>query len=41
MEEIRYVGVIIGENGIPIDLNEVRGFHNWETPEKRKEVQAF
>src|ERR1700688_3235867 len=38
-EEIKYLGLIVGVNGIRIDSEKVQAVKNWEAPEKLKEVQ--
>jgi hypothetical protein len=40
-EEVKYVGLIVGVNGIRTYPERVQAVDNWEAPEKHKEVQAF
>jgi hypothetical protein len=40
-EEVKYLGLIVGVNGITMDMKKVQAVENWEAPEKLKEVQAF
>jgi hypothetical protein len=40
-EEVMYLGLIVGVNGIRMDPEKVQAVENWEAPEKLKEVQAF
>ena len=40
-EEVKYLGLIVGVNGIRMDPEKVQAVENWEAPEKLKEVQAF
>jgi hypothetical protein len=40
-EEVKYLGLIVGINGIRMDSAKVEAFENWEAPEKLKEVLAF
>jgi hypothetical protein len=39
-EEVKYLGLIVGVNGIKMDPEKVQAIANWEAPEKLKEVQA-
>jgi hypothetical protein len=41
IEEVKYLGLIVGVNGIRIDPEKVQAVENWEVPGKLKEVQAF
>jgi hypothetical protein len=40
-EAVKYLGLIVGVNGIRMDLEKVQAVENWEALEKLKEVQAF
>jgi hypothetical protein len=40
-EEVKYLGLIVGVNGIRMDLEKVQAVENWEAPEKFKEAQTF
>jgi hypothetical protein len=40
-EEVKYLRLIIGVNGIGMDLEKVQAVENWEAPEELNEVQAF
>src|ERR1700677_3946600 len=40
-KEVKFLGLIISEEGIRIDLKKVEGVQNWPHPKKVKEVQAF
>src|ERR1700687_1212068 len=40
-EEVKYLGLIVGINGIRMDPEKVQSVENWTAPEKFKEVQAF
>jgi hypothetical protein len=40
-EEVKYLGLIVGVNGIRMDPEKVQAVENWEAPKKLKEVQAF
>src|ERR1700677_491423 len=40
-KEVKFLGLIISEEGIRMDLKKVEGVQNWPRPKKVKEVQAF
>jgi hypothetical protein len=40
-EEVKYLGLIVGVNGIRMDPEKVQAVEKWEAPEKLKEVQAI
>jgi len=40
-QEIEFLGLIIGPNGVEMDPSKVEGITNWPTPTKVKEVQLF
>jgi hypothetical protein len=40
-EEVKYLELIVGVNGIRMDPENVQADENWEVPEQRKEVQDF
>ena len=40
-QEIEFLGLIIGPNGVEIDPSKVEGIVNWPTPTKVKEIQSF
>ena len=39
--EVEYLGVIIYQNSVKMDLVKVAGVTEWPTPSNRKEVQSF
>src|ERR1700677_3166518 len=40
-KEVKFLGLIISEEGIRMDLKKVEGVQNWPRPKKVKEVQVF
>jgi hypothetical protein len=40
-KEVKYLGLIVGVNGIRIDSEKVQADENWKAPAKVKDVQAF
>ena len=40
-QEVKYLGLIVGVNGIRMDPEKVTAVKEWEAPSKLKEVQAF
>src|ERR1700737_2423471 len=40
-QEVKYLGLIVGVNGIKMDPEKVAAVKEWEAPGKLKEVQAF
>jgi len=40
-ERIEYLGLVISENEVCIDLVKVTGVREWPTPENKTDVQAF
>ena len=40
-QEIEFLDLIIGPNGVEMDPSKVEGITNWPTPTKVKEVQLF
>src|SRR6202453_4591050 len=40
-KEVKFLGLIISEEGIRMDSKKVEGVQNWPRPKKFKEVQAF
>ena len=40
-EEVKYLGLIIGVNGVRMDPEKVQAVQDWEALGKHKEVQAF
>jgi len=40
-ERIEYLGLVISENKVSIDLVKVAGVREWPTPENKMDVQAF
>jgi hypothetical protein len=40
-EEVKYLELIVGVNGIRMDPEKFQAVKNWEAPAKLKEVQAF
>jgi hypothetical protein len=41
VKEVEYLGLIISENKITMDLIKLAGIHNWPAPMKVKGVQSF
>ena len=41
MREIRFLGVVIGLEGIKMEEEKVKGILNWPTPKEVKDVQKF
>jgi len=41
VREIRFLGVVIGLEGIKIEEEKVKGILNWPTPKEVKDVQKF
>jgi hypothetical protein len=40
-EEVKYLGLIIGREGIKMDPEKVRAVRDWDTPEKLYDVRSF
>ena len=40
-ERIKYLGLVISENKVSMDLVKVAGVREWPTPENKTDVQAF
>jgi len=40
-ERIEYLGLVISENKVSMDLVKVAGVQEWPTPENKTDVQAF
>jgi hypothetical protein len=40
-EEVKFLGLIVGVNGIKMDTEKVAAVKEWKAPGKLKEVQAF
>jgi len=40
-EQIKYLGLVISENEVSMDLVKVTGVREWPTPENKTDVQAF
>jgi hypothetical protein len=40
-QEIKYLGVIIGQNKIQMDLGKLKGIADWPVPQNPTEVQQF
>jgi hypothetical protein len=40
-QEVKFLGLMVGVNGIKMDLAKVTAVMEWDAPEKLKEVQAF
>jgi len=40
-EQIKYLGLVISENEVSMDLVKVVGVQEWPTPENKTDVQAF
>ena len=40
-EKIKYLGLVISENKVSMDLVKVTGVREWPTPENKTDVQAF
>jgi hypothetical protein len=41
MEEIEYLGVIVGQNKIWMDSGKLKGIMDWPVPQNPTEVQQF
>ena len=41
MKEVRFLGVVIGLEGIKMEEEKVKGVLNWPTPKEVKDVQKF
>jgi len=40
-EQIKYLGLVISENEVSMDLVKVAGVREWPTPENKTDIQAF
>jgi len=40
-EQIKYLGLVISENEVSMDLVKVAGVQEWPTPENKTDIQAF
>jgi hypothetical protein len=40
-EEIKYLGVIVGQNKIRMDLGKLKGIADWPVPQNPTEVRQF
>ena len=41
MTEVKYLGLLVGSNGIRMDPTKIESILNWKTPTRVKDVQAF